>query len=153
MAYATQQQAIDLYGEDALLVGCDRDRDGQLDDGLFDLFAEAASNEIEGYLIGRTGDTFPLSPVPPQIRLYCIDIAIHRSRPTADLLTEEVKDRYKAAIRYLEHVQKNKQRLVIPQEDGSSLGVVNQAVQAETVSSPDVWCEPRRFTRESMSGI
>lgn len=151
MAYATEARAILIYGEDMLLVGCDRDKDGSLDTGVFDLFLDAASNEIDGYLVGR--ESLPLDPIPPQIELYCIDIAIYRSRPTADLLTEEVKDRYRQAIRYLEHVQKNKQRLVIPKDDGSREGLVNTAVQAESVDiSVTSSCE-RRFTRERLGGL
>ena len=170
MAYATEDRAIFLYGEDTILVGCDRNKDGVLDEGVFAAFLEIATNEINGYLIGRTGDTIPLDPVPAQIEIYCIDIAIYRSRPGAAEQTEEIKDRYKAAIRYLEHVQKNKQRLVQDLVTGPA-GVVNTAVQTET-SSPangsgcnpsrdhqffyeDILCggEGRTFTRGSMGGL
>jgi len=148
MAYATAARAVSLYGEDFVTVGCDRDQDGVRDPGVFESFLDLATNEIDGYLVGR--DPLPLSPVPPQIEIYCIDIAIYRARPTADVLTEEVKDRYRAAIRYLENVQRNKIRLVPDSATGD--GTVNVAVQAEAFSV-SVNQGERTWTRDRMRGL
>lgn len=148
MAYATASQAVALYGEPFITAGCDRDQDGVRDAGVFESFLDIATNVINGYLIGR--ETLPLNPVPGQINLYCIDIAVYLSRPTADVLTEEIKDRYKAAIRYLEHVQKNQIRLVT--DDTAGTGPVNQAVQATSFSVSVIGGE-RQFTRDKMSGL
>lgn len=155
MSYGTVNLAVTLYGEAQIAVGCDRDQDGVRDPGVFEAFLDLATNEIDGYLVGR--EILPLDPVPPQIAMYCIDIAIYRSRPTADLLTEEVKDRYRAAIRYLEYVQKNKIRLVVPRINVDTLvetreGLINSAVQAESVAI-DCISTDRRFTRGRMRGI
>jgi len=157
MAYATVLTAISLYGEDAVIVGTDRDKDGARDTGVFELFLDAATNEIDGYLAGRV--PLPLIPVPKNIAIYCVDIAMYRSRPTADVLTEEITKRYDAAVRYLEMVATNKIRLVAPDPtDPNVVGAtVNSAVQADTLTERETLevadFGARRFTRDTLRGL
>lgn len=105
MAYASQQDIIDLYGEDCLSASADRDSDGSADSTPVTNALDTASNEIDSYL-GTLYD-IPLTSVPDQVKTVCIDIAIYRlSYGFGAGLTDEKAKRYDNAIRWLRDAAK-----------------------------------------------
>ncbi|SPD73811.1 conserved hypothetical protein [uncultured Desulfobacterium sp.] len=140
MAYAVKQDIIDRYGEDAFYSAFDWDGIDDVDDTVVDTALEGASDEIDGYLAGRY--TLPLQTIPRILILQCVDIALYRgSGVSGASQTEEKKERYDDAIKYLLKVAEGKISLGIekPSQGGSG---------GSAFSSND-----RLFTRETMKGI
>ncbi|MBL1321514.1 MAG: DUF1320 domain-containing protein [Methylophaga sp.] len=104
MTYCTQQNLIDRYGNQELLLIIDRDQDGTLDSAIIDLAIADAAAEIDSYL--ATVYTLPLSSTPAVLTIYACDIA--RYRLYDDRTTDEVKDRYEKAIKWLTKVAEGK---------------------------------------------
>lgn len=106
MAYATVADAIAHWGEAAITLVCDRDGDGVLDEPEFERQLTIASQQMDGYLIGR----YPLPhPNPPEIaKKLCVDIAVYNSTPGADTRTDEMRRRYEDAMKYMQMVAENK---------------------------------------------
>jgi phage gp36-like protein len=105
MAYATRADIVALYGERALLVASDRDRDGISDEDVYTNGLESATAEIDSYL-GQRYRALPLSSPSRMLKTVCIDIAIYRMSQSETSLTEEIYNRYKAAIDWLKLVAK-----------------------------------------------
>jgi len=146
MAYATAQQAIDLYDEDYVLVSIDRDEDGEVDTTAFSDALDQATSELDSY-IGVKYD-LPLVVVPDVLQRFTIDMAIYISCPNPAELTDEKKERYEAAVKWAQGVAAGK----------VSLGVIDQPATAEEDGGGSaVQTEPsssdRLFTRSTMAGI
>lgn len=144
MAYATSQDAIDLYGEDYILTSVDRDDDGDADAAAFSDALDQATSELDSY-IGVKYD-LPLVTVPAVLVRFCVDVAVYVSSPNPAELTDEKKDRYAAAIRWARGVAKGE----------VSLGTVDQPTVAEeeggsVQTSPSA--SDRLFTRGKMATI
>lgn len=107
MTYCTQQNLIDRYGNEELLLIIDRDQDGTLDSTIIDLAIADASAEIDSYL--GTVYTLPLSSTPAVLTIYACDIA--RYRLYDDRTTDEVQTRYNQAIYWLKMVAQGKATL------------------------------------------
>jgi phage gp36-like protein len=119
------------------------DVNGQtIDDARLARALADASDEIDGYLMGRY--KLPLEQIPRSLGLYACDIAMYRIqalRPKNDI--EDAKDRYDSAIRYLKDVSKGAVNLAL-----------NDAGQpAEQTDGPIVVTADRNFTRTSMRGL
>ncbi|MDH5525215.1 MAG: DUF1320 domain-containing protein [Desulfobulbaceae bacterium] len=136
--YATQQDIVDRYGEDELYVVFDRDGDGVLDANAIDQALSDATEEINGYLAGRY--SIPLATVPGNLKTLCIDIALYKGS-SSTALTEEKRQRYEDAVKYLTKVAEGKVSLGIEkQEAGGSSG-------ASFVGNG------RLFSRDSLKGM
>lgn len=141
MAYATQQDIINRYGEDQLLILADRDNDGEADEAVVARALADADSEIEGR-IGTRYD-LPLAVVPDMLVQVAVDIAIYRLCHTPDLATEEIRIRYKDARDTLKDVAKGLVTLgAVPEKSAG------QASGPAIVSGP-----PRLFGRGRNGGL
>lgn len=95
MAYATQQDIADLYGEELLYVVADRDRNQVLDTVAIERALVLATGEINSKLANR--HPVPFAEPSADIQRICIDLAVYRLALEADALTIEIKDRRKQA--------------------------------------------------------
>jgi len=102
-----------------------------------------AGELIDGYLRGRY--TLPLAPVPGIIATLACDIAVYRlyARKVRVTPPEGVSERYKAALKALEQIQKGEITLgsagtVLPGDDQDQISVTEQ---------------DRIFTRNTMQGF
>lgn len=101
MTYATSADLIKRFGEKEAIALSDRELTGILDEAVLAGALEQAAAEIDGYLGGRYA--LPLDPVPRILAGYACDIARYRLCGTGGVVvTEEIRDRYKDAVRFLE---------------------------------------------------
>ena len=135
MDYATEQDIIDRYSQDELYLAFDRDGDGALDAGAVTKALADASAEIDGYLVGRYN--LPLAAAPAILTGLAVDIALYKGS-VSTTQTEEKRQRYEDAVRYLTKVAEGKISLGIekPSQGGSG--------GASFVANP------RRMTRDSL---
>lgn len=149
MAYATAAQAIELYGSAYITVACDRDNDGSLDTAEFDKQLESATREMNAYLLGRY--SLPLANPPEHFQRLCTDIAVYHCVPTADRMTDEIKERYKSAIKFLELVAANKVKL----ETSTDATAANAATsaQVETKTNVSLISDDRQMRRDDLKGL
>ncbi|MEX0732846.1 MAG: DUF1320 domain-containing protein [Aquisalimonadaceae bacterium] len=136
MPYATQQNIIDRYGQDVLLLAADRDGDGQVDSEAVDQALADADAEIDTYLAAKYA--LPLAVVPDVLVRLAVDIALFRVEATADVISEERRQRYKDAVALLARMARGEVSLGLPDPPVSANGAVH-------ISS-----EKRRFNRRSM---
>ena len=139
MAYATLTNMQTRFGSDAVLLVSDRDGDGIADTGVIDGALDDATEEIDSYLAAKY--QLPLATVPGVIERYCCDIAMYLLSDTADVLTEERKNRYEKAVSWLSKLAK---------------GIVSLGLESEPETIPhdfQVTSNTRVFTRTSMGGL
>lgn len=108
MSYASQDDIIQLYGQNALVVA-DHDRDGIPDGAAVTRALAAATGEIDTYLAPRY--TLPLHEVPSFLTQLCVDIALYRLALTADVATTEHRTRYEDALSHLRKLGEGKASL------------------------------------------
>jgi phage gp36-like protein len=113
--YATEQDIIDLYGDEQHLITFDRNNDGIADATAVAAALRRASNEIDIY-VGRVY-SLPLPTVPPVLVELCVDIALYYGVSNPALITEEKKDRYNNAISKLKDIAKGLADLGLQEED------------------------------------
>jgi phage gp36-like protein len=111
VAYATLADAQSIYGADAIAVVCDRDQDGTVDSTSFALHLTIASEQIDGYLLGRY--SLPLATPPTIFKKYAVDLAIYNCALGADVRTEEMRLRRDDAISYLDGVASGRIKLIV----------------------------------------
>lgn len=133
MPYANAQDIIDRYGNDTLLMLTDRDGDDQVDTQVIDQAVADATAEIDTYLAAKY--SLPLPTTPSVLVRLCVDIAIYRLSSTADMVTEEKRQRYEDATTLLRRIAKGEVSLGISQPAPSSNGAVH------------ISTKPRRFSR------
>lgn len=136
MTYATQSDLESRYGAEEVLQLADRDGDGVADFGVIAQALADADAEIDGYI--GSSYQLPLAEVPPIINVYACDIA--RYRLYASAATEEVRNRYQDATKFLNLVAQGKV-MIGPSSNG---GVPIEATGAEMQSGG------RIFGRESI---
>lgn len=100
--YATQQNLVDRFGTTELAQITDRANGAAIDATVVAKALADADGEINGYLAIRYA--LPLNPVPTVIERMACDIA--RYYLYEDRVTETVKTRYDAAIKFLTNVSK-----------------------------------------------
>jgi phage gp36-like protein len=123
MAYATQQDIIDRFGEAELIVAADHDEDGVADPDVVEQGLSDASDEIEVYLGERY--TLPLNPVPPVLLRLCVVMALyHMSKPPA--ITDEKRRRYEDAVKLLTKISEGK--VTLGEKDPAGTGNVGGSV-------------------------
>lgn len=100
--YGTKPDMIARYGEEELIQLTDRVAAGVIDDTVLDQARADAAAEIDGYLAGRY--QLPLAEVPPSLVRVACEIA--RYHLYDDAVTDNVKDRYDNAVRFLRALAK-----------------------------------------------
>lgn len=104
MPYALKADMLEEFSEAELIQLTDRDTPatGAIVDAVLDRALAGASAEIDGYLTRYAGTTLVL----PILTRYCCDMA--RYRLYRDAAPEEVRLRYRDAVRFLEQVAAGK---------------------------------------------
>lgn len=122
--YATQQDIIELYGNDQLLLIADRDNDGEVDADIVARAINDAAAEMNVY-IGKKYPP-PLSEIPAVLPRICIDIVMYRLAATADVGTEERRLRYEDAVSLLKKIASGEVSLGIapPPTSASGMAVI-----------------------------
>jgi phage gp36-like protein len=149
-AYATIQDALDRYDEDYVIVSCDRDGDGTLDEDAFTLALEDASDWIDAYLAGRVALPL-LPPFPRRLVKVCIDVAIYELCEGAPTMTNQKKERYESAKEFMLDIKTGARRLTFDQEliqspnsTQSAQIVIQKQQRVERV------CGSRLYTRDTL---
>lgn len=136
--YASLQDIITAYGEDALFAVMDDG--GVINEPKVVAALEKAAAEIDSYI----GDRYPLplATVPARLRDICVDIATYKFSQTADVLTDEIRQRYDDAVKWLDKVSSGRVSLGLPKAPGQ------KSAQAVVVTGAD-----RLFTRDKLRGL
>jgi phage gp36-like protein len=141
MPYATQQDMVDQYGNDEVLVVADRDNDDTIDAPVVSRALDDATDEINVYIAKKY--SLPLPSVPGVLKRLCTDIAFYRLSSNAASYTEEKRERYKDAIKTLEHIASGK----------ASLGLPVQQTPASSAGNVEVIAPERQFSRSKMGRL
>lgn len=139
MPYATQQDIIDRYSNDALLIIADRDDDGIVDSPIVNQAIDDATAEIDTYMAAKYD--LPLAIIPDVLTRLCVDIVVYRLSADADMATEERRKRYEDAVKLLVRISEGKVSLGLEEPPVTTNG-------AASVTSND-----RRFKRNSMNRL
>lgn len=143
--YASQTDITALYGDAALYVA-ERPSDGLVDDAAVTAALASASREIDTFLATRYD--LPLPIQPPELVQPAVDIALYRLASTRQLLSEDMKERFKDALAMLKRLSRGEQELVLPRPE---------PVEGETsLDGPNpivVEGAPRLFDRKTMRGL
>lgn len=138
MTYADKNDMIAAYDEQDLIQLTDRaiPSAGVIDDAVLQQQLEGVTSLIDSYVSARY--TVPVSPVPVVLRDTCAIIAfyrLHRGRHT-----DETRQAYEDAIRYLENINAGRVKLDVVGEEPVSSGaqVVSDAVP-RTFSRKNKW--------------
>ena len=131
--YCTQADIEERFGQAELVQLTDRARTGQVDVTTVARAIADASAEIEGYLATRY--SLPFASNPSVLVRLCCDIAIYNlfaARRSGGMI-EDVRTRYRDAVKLLENISSGK----------VTLGVQPEPVQPDNtvlmVSAPSVW--------------
>lgn len=106
MPYATQADLIARFGEREVTALSDRLATGLLDATVIASAIEQAGDEIDAYLGGRYN--LPLASVPRLLVGVCCDIMRYRLCGADVQETEPARNRFKDALRTLEHIRDGK---------------------------------------------
>ena len=139
MDYATEQDIVDAYGQDALVLAADRDGDGIADAGVVAEALSAASAEMDSY-IGAKYD-LPLPSVPEVLKAKCVDVALYRLAQRPGAMTDEIKDRYEKALAWLKDLAR---------------GLVSLGIETAPPSAGgglEVSYNTRQFSRKNLEGM
>lgn len=115
MPYALKADMLEEFSESEIRQLTDRDDPplGAINDAVLDRALAGASAEIDGYLARYAGAALDL----PILTRYCCDMA--RYRLYRDAAPEEVRLRYRDAVRFLEMVAAGKISLGASAESAS----------------------------------
>jgi phage gp36-like protein len=136
--YATKQNMIDRFGNAELVQLTDRElpATGAIVDAVLNKALADANAEIDGYLVGQY--QLPLASVPANLELLASDIALYRL--FKDRATEEVRQRYDDAVKYLRDVGQGK----------LSLGLDSANQPAAPAGGPSVDGPERTFSKATL---
>ena len=146
MAYATQDDIITLYSEDALYVA-DREGDGVVDADAVARALTSAAGEIDSYIGVRY--SLPLEAAPELLKQFCVEVAIYRLALSRDVLSEEHRRRYEDTIKHLDKIAKGTASLNLPGSVDPETGEATQTSPRPIVAGGPA----REFTREKMRGL
>jgi phage gp36-like protein len=134
VGYATEQNIVERYGQDQLLVLADRDGDGIADQDVIARALADADAEIDAYLAGRY--ELPLAAVPVILTRVACDLVIWHLCDSDTLATDQRRKRYEDAVGLLKRLASGEVSLGQTPEPPASAG------------SAVVSCETPRFGRE-----
>ena len=106
MLYATLANLVTQFGDREVLALADRDGNGVADMAVVDSALQRASNTIDAYLAARY--PLPLTVVPDQLVDICCDITRYKLCGSEVTETEEIRNRYKDALKLLEQIRDGK---------------------------------------------
>ena len=131
--YCTQADIESRFGVTELIQLTDRARTGVADATAIANAIDDAEAEIDGYLAGRY--ELPFSSVPPVLTRLSCDIALYHlfSARRGGGVIEDVRNRYKDAVRVLENISTGKITLGAPPAPAGRDDVVMLS------SAPSVW--------------
>lgn len=124
--YATGDDMIDRFGEREARTLSDREFEGTPDMDVLKRGLSTATDEINGYIAGRY--TLPLPKLPPILKGICCDIARYRLTGTERTCSDEIRERYRDAIRYLEGVASGKVSLGVFADTGAAVPSAGSSV-------------------------
>lgn len=104
MPYAIQADMVNRFGETEVIQLTDRANIGEIDAVVLANSLASAEQEINAYLDGRY--TVPLVTVPLIVRDFTCDISRYRLCSAEVVETDEIRNRYKDAIKFFENVAK-----------------------------------------------
>jgi phage gp36-like protein len=119
--YATQQDIVDLYGEQTLIRVSDVNRDRQIDPEVVEAALDAADDEINVYLSAQYD--VPLIYTTRSLRRIAVNIAVYTMALGRAERTDEMRKRYDDAIKLLTLMKDGKVGLGLPVVDGDGDGV------------------------------
>lgn len=106
MTYAAKANMLARFGEPEVIALTDRDHLGVVDDVVLDGALAEADTEIDPYLAPR--HQLPLANVPRILTGFACDIARYRLCGAGVTETDEIRNRYKDAVKFLENVASGK---------------------------------------------
>lgn len=106
MSYATKASMIARFSEAEVVALTDRSNLGVVDDAVLAGALAEADAEIEPYLAPRY--KLPLASVPKILTGFAGDITRYRLCGAGVTETDDIRDRYKDAIKFFEHVASGK---------------------------------------------
>lgn len=106
MPYATLADLTVQFGDSEVLALTDRNNDGVADVPVYGMALQRASNTIDSYLSARY--PLPLAVVPDQLVDICCDIAHYKLCGAGVTETEEIRNRFKDALKMLEQIRDGK---------------------------------------------
>lgn len=104
MPLATLQHMVERFGEREMIALTDRDNTGGIDEAVLNSALNSAEVEINAYLAALY--QLPFASVPVIVRDFSCDVARYRLCGSEVTETEEVRARYKDAIKFFEKVSK-----------------------------------------------
>jgi phage gp36-like protein len=137
MSYATRADMVARFGDSEVIMLTDRNGTHVIDDAVLTAALAEASAEIDPYLMSRY--TLPLTSVPKVLTGKCCDIARYRLGGANVTVTEEMRDRYRDAIKFLDGIAAGKLSL--------GLDTASQAVSVAGGGVKFVDTTPRVFER------
>ena len=150
MPYAAEQDLIDLHGAALIDRLADTDGDGARDAAKIARALETASDMIDGYISGRY--TLPLAKPSGVLRDACVSIAVYRMASSPGLLADDMRERFKDAVKFLEHVAAGKANLGgIPTASASvTPGAASAPSQTASPQAVVMTTNPRLFGRDQL---
>lgn len=106
MGYAAQTDMVTRFGESEVVAITDRDLTGAIDPVVLANALDTASAQMDTYLSGRY--QLPLNPVPEFLVSVCCDITRYQLCVGGTRLSEDIRDRYRDALRFLEQAASGK---------------------------------------------
>ncbi len=103
MTYANKAAMISRYGEREVIALTDREDLGIIDDAVLQSALASADAEIDPYLLSALY-TLPLTQVPSLLSGFACDITRYRLCGAGVTETDEVRNRYRDAVQFLEKV-------------------------------------------------
>lgn len=140
MSYTTQQELIDRYSENVLLMLADQDNDGVLDAVVIAEAITDASELMDSYLAKRYALPLPVVPMP--LKRICGDITLYLLSGNGTV-TDERRKRYDDAIKFLQALAKG----------DATLGAGVEQDNANSVGQVELDSNPRIFTRRTLRGV
>jgi len=135
-SYATIEDLEKQIPELDLIQLTDDEGTGAADEARLSRALSDASEEIDSYLGSRM--ELPISPVPPVLRKYAVDMAVHNlyaRRP--DMARKTVRERYRDAVRFLERVAEGKISLGAKDPSGTPASDAPAYVATERVMTDE----------------
>lgn len=143
--YATRADMEDLYGQEQIALvstryGEDAPNEGSIESALAD-----ASALIDTHIGTRYTLPLPQAVTAPVLRRPCVDIAIYYLASTADVLTEQIENRFKHAKSVLQKLGNGTIKLALDRDGDGKAEAQSNVI---TVEGP-----PRAFSRSKLRGL
>lgn len=100
--YASRDDMLAQFGEAELIQLTDRQNNGAISDAVLQRALQEASAEIDTWLASRY--RLPLTTPVRILTVYACDMARYRLCGSGALITDDIRDRYRDATRFLEKV-------------------------------------------------